>query len=318
MQDRLLRDPKVQRLVSLLGAPVLTGKEVRFNSPFVHQYRKNRGQPDTKHHLWVNPEKGVFVDNKTGVSGSVSYLFVLLGDHIGNVPELPTKPEPFDDLRRRLNQLGSNEPTDHRAALPDWYCPLTPGSMVYRYVMRRGVSMEDALWYRIGQGRDTYRDMVIIPSFDAAGSCEYWMARSIAGKRFKNPSSPRRYHVGFLAQAAAIGQGRILVCEGVFSAIVAGRNAVATYGKYVTEQQLTRMAQAGVREPVFIAESDAKDATIGAAERAYSYGMRPEIFFLPPGQDPADLGRGQFLALLSVGTNPVDKFTALRIRLAKS
>jgi hypothetical protein len=102
---RSFNHPHILALRDHLGNPMhAPGEEVRFNSPFRGHFR-NPGKADRKGHLYVNPEKGVFIDYKAGLSGSLSYLFYLLGDQMPAKDDVPPPIVSQDVLRERLSKV---------------------------------------------------------------------------------------------------------------------------------------------------------------------------------------------------------------------
>lgn len=287
-------NPNYYKLVSHLGHPLHGGgAEMRFNSPFKERFRKHPGKADSDHSMTVNFQRRKFMCHKSGVAGSLSYLFVLLGEILSDTP--PEVPE-WDRLKAKIKNLGKLQKEDFNAELPEWYGPIVRGGAVHRYLARRGVTDDDIDYYRLGQGEEEFASWVVIPSFDREGHCEYWVSRRIwngKGPKYRNPTTPRRYHVGFLYQAVK-NSTTVVMCEGVFSALAAGRDAVATYGKYVAETQLAKMRSAGVTGVVVALDGDAWKETVDTAERCYKMGFATWALPMPLEYDPADMGRAAF------------------------
>ena len=310
-----LRDPNIQTLAAFLGDPTPTSTgELRFKSPFQDKF-KNPFKEDRKKHLYVNPKKGKFFCFKSNMAGSLSYLFALLG---AELQEASVHVEAsLDVLRQRIASLGSPQEkfVIPKAELPEWYQPVHWGSEVHRYLRGRGVSDEDILWYNVGEGSGEMDGWVILPNFNRAGDCEYWVARNTRHKTYHNPSVDRRFHVLFLEKALEVSPGEVTVCEGVFSAMAAGRNAVAALGKFVTDDQIRRMWDAGVRRVNLALDGDAWPETIDTAERCIKIGLDVYIVPLPEALDPGDLGRETFEALRKVGLIHADLLELQRLRI---
>jgi hypothetical protein len=311
-----LHDPRIILLTESLGKPSVGEEEVRFNSPFQDRFR-DPTKPDKAKHLYVNLKKGKFFDYKTSMCGSISYLYFQLG--IAS----DSSPVPVQDLaylRERLNGLDKVKTFVLPIAdLPDWYNPVHQGSVVHMYLKSRGISDEDIGVYRIGEGILDGDHKVILPSFGPAGECQYWVARSADPKnkvRYKNPTVHRRYHVGFLYVATKYSPESIVLCEGVFSSITAGRDSVATYGKFVTNDQLHRIRQAGVKDLKISLDGDAYQEALDTAQRALRMGFTVSVVELPVDKDPADLGREQFRVLLKSAV-PVTTLSLLKMRLKR-
>lgn len=314
MSNDLHRDPNILALSSVLGEPTFSpsSDEVRFSSPFRDKF-KDPSKPDRKKHLYVNPIKGKFTCYKSSVAGSLSYLFQLLGL---SMSEAPPVNEDLATLRKRLSALDDGTkfviPT---ASLPDWYTPVIAGSEVHRYLHSRQVSDEDIVYYHIGEGSGEWDGWLCVPNLNRSGVCEYWVARSVRHKNYQNPESGRRHHVLFLDAAVAVSPKEIIICEGVFSAIAAGRDAVATLGKLVTDAQLRRIADAGVLCVNLALDGDAWVETLDTAERCLRIGLETNVIPLPKDQDPDDIGRTCFQALKVAATIPMSFERLSKLRL---
>lgn len=313
-----LNDPHIQALTQHLGRPIPGGsEEVRFCSPFRKEGSNRR---DTKYHLYVNPQKGKYFCFRSNEYGSLSYLFKLLGEEYTDKVKVTP---PMEGLKERASSLGGlSEFEQPRTGLPEEYQTIVSGSVAHNYLVERGVSQEDIEYYRLGEGRAAtdLTDWVIIPSFDQHNRCDYWVARrtnSDWGPKYTNPPSSRRYHVPFLHTSLSNSQdGSVILCEGVFSALVAGRDAVASLGKFVSKNQIAYMRKAGVRKVKLALDGDAWKESIDTAGRCLRMGLQASLVRLPADQDPADLGRSQFRALLG-NEIEVTEVTLMRLRLGR-
>lgn len=309
-----LSDPRVAALSEVLGDPIATSSgELSFASPFSSRFR-NPDSRDTKRHLYVNVSKGVFCDFKAGLSGTIQYLAFLLGADF----DKPLRPrlDPLDELKAKILQLGTAAefvlPT---ADLPEWFQPVVPGSEVQRYLMERGLTRDDINYYGIGEGTGDHTAWVVLPSFNRTGRCEYWVSRNIRKKAYRNPQVDRKYHVCFLEKALEYSPGEVIVCEGIFSAIAAGRNAVATLGKLVTDSQLSTMYKAGVRRVILALDGDAWKETLDTAERCLKIGLETRVVALPFDKDPDDLGKEQFRWYVDNCSRSVDPLNLVKLRM---
>lgn len=298
----------LRQLSKVLGGYRTSGSsEYTFCSPFAR---------DRKYKLYVNPARGKFIDYKSGKAGSLTYLCTLLGIQPEGLDGPPTAVS-LDELRRRLEDLGKPKEIP-LAELPEWYTPVVPGSRVHEYLLGRGVSDADIEYYRIGQGMGNFTGWLIIPSFNENSQCEYWVSRRCRtpkfGPKYRNPPTGRTFHVGFLHNAARHSK-TIILTEGVFSAIIAGRDAVASFGKFVTDIQLARIKSAGVEGVMVALDGDARKESIDTAERCYKMGFATWILFLPVEQDPADMGREAFRSYMVANAVPINNgLTFLRLR----
>lgn len=83
---------------------------------------------------------------------------------------------------------------------------------------------------------------------------------------------------------------RIIVTEGIFDALHVGEDAVATFGKSLSETQRKLLLTAGVEEIVFFWDRDAHADMRAAAERIYTV-VDTKIVFSEEDKDPGDMLR---------------------------
>jgi DNA primase len=107
----------------------------------------------------------------------------------------------------------------------------------------------------------------------------------------------RGSQVGFLHRAIRASPSSLVLCEGPFSALGAGPDAVATFGKYVTSEQVSRIRNAGVSQVILSVERDAVQDAILAAKECLSLCLRVFLLFLPRGKDPDDLPHEYYVSL---------------------
>ncbi len=305
-------------LVRVLGGPRASGDgELQFRSPFVD---------DTKGKLYVNPRRGVFIDFKSGVSGSLSYLFRSLGlldperASAGGGLSLPPSTARLEDLRGRFQGIDTCPTVDTvGVALPDWYRPVQYDSAVHRYLRGRGISDEDIVRLRVGESDlGSHFGRVIVPSYGFHGEVEYWVARDVfntSRMKYFNPRADRRTHLGALASALSVSPTWVVLTEGVFSALAAGPDAVYSYGKHVTEAQIDQLVRHGVHGVDIALDGDAQREAVKTAERILARGLRCKLIWLPKDKDPADLGRARFLELRQQAQEVKDRTGVLQARL---
>lgn len=184
-------------------------------------------------------------------------------------------------------------------ALPVDYKPLTKGYFAYEYLMSRGLTQEDIDYYQIGVGAGR----VIFPDYDKDGKLEYWVGRAYDG------SNPKYYNcevddavsrvslIYNLGRFLRTGSRSLTVCEGPISAIAAGKDAVATYGKGFSPEQVARLNALDLGKVYVAFDPDAKKRAIKLAENLWREGVEIFLVPIPACEDPASLGRSAFQLL---------------------
>jgi DNA primase len=157
---------------------------------------------------------------------------------------------------------------------------------------------------RANRLQDHFRSRLMFPIFDTRGDPVAFGGRSLGpdGPKYKNSPESAIYQKSRIlyglnwAKADVVAKGEVVVCEGYtdviafFSAGVA--RAVATCGTALGEDHLRILRNFA---STVVMAYDADDAGQNAAERVYQweshFEMRLAVADLPPGQDPADVGR---------------------------
>ena len=105
------------------------------------------------------------------------------------------------------------------------------GFAARNYLRKRGVSKQDIVWWKMGYcSGGEYEGRIVIPSFDDEGDLNYFVSRSYEKKaypKYKNPSASKNIIFNDLF---VDWSSDIVLVEGVFDALVAGRNAVPVLG----------------------------------------------------------------------------------------
>jgi hypothetical protein len=291
----------VDTLDSILGRHVGTsGDEHVYLCCFCLQ---RKGTPDEQGHLYINTTKpyedqiGVFHCFRCGSSGPVSAI-------TGSTePALPGMAQFRQELARRL---GLSREAPKEPDLPDYpldYSPLivvdgadrcqATNLAAYRYCQSRLIGLEDIAYYKIGVGTlgrteippdQSYlyagNGRLVFPDYDEEGNIQYWCARTFVGHRnkYKNcrvPSKDKIYN--YWRMMNANDHSRLIITEGVISAIAAGHDAVATYGKLITRSKLQLLLASDFREYIVALDGDTHRRVVRKRER---YSVESETYQL--------------------------------------
>lgn len=276
------------------------GEQVFF-CPFCES---RRGTPDTTGHLYVNEKRGKFICHRCETRGTLAYLQKLLGFEEVALQE--------DAWRMKL-QAALDPPPKPPAPvreLPRDFCRMPAGSEAYRYLMARGLAPEDLDYFQVGIGTANLRDVpeeerrhyagrnrVVFPDFDREGKLCYWVARTYQDPphkaKYKNAPWSAADEVFHLARVPG---PYVVIGEGPLDAMVAsrwtGRNAVCTYGKGVSPDQIIRLAEELPQVQVYYVALDPDAPREGAhlASRLSARYKQVRLVSMPEGQDPASLG----------------------------
>lgn len=157
-------------------------------------------------------------------------------------------------------------------------------SIVKRYLLKRGFDEQYWAAYYLGVSKE-YAWRVIIPIEGA-----FWQARAVFPfllPKYVSPSSESR-RVLFNAGALHISE-EVVVCEGAFSAMSVGNNAIALVGKTLTSEKVSRLIKSTVDRFSIALDSDASSVAMELAGKLYRGGKEVEVWKYTEG-DPADGG----------------------------
>jgi DNA primase len=274
----------IQNLESVLGKSRRSTKDnLAFTCPFCHHHKpKLEVDIISQHwHCWVC--------NASGRKISILYRKLNVArEKISQIIRL------LDDIEYKPSKTTTDTPV---VQLPAEYRPLwviDKGSPDYRnailYLKKRGIGIYDILRYRIGFcDSGEYSGKIIIPSFDANGSLNYFVARAFYESdnyKHKNPKVSKDI-IGF--ELHINWDLPIVLVEGAFDAIAVKRNAIPLFGKTISNTLKKRIVERKVKTIYICLDADAKKQALEAAEYFMANGI--DVYFVDLiGKDPSDLG----------------------------
>ena len=229
------------------------------------------------------------------------------------IPNLFKKVEAYDKIEeaKRLIPQGSfvEEVVVHNdLTLPKEYTPFIgkPNTLMARhalaYLQRRGVTREDMIKYHMGYCEDgEYKNMIIIPSYDADGNLNYFTARSFEKepyRKYKNPSVSRDI-IPF--EMFINWNSPLVLCEGPFDAIAIKRNAIPLLGKNIQSNLMKKIVSSKVEKIYIALDSDAMKSSLNFCERFMNEGKEVHLLEMND-KDPSELGFKRFTELIQKST----------------
>lgn len=306
-------------LVARLGEPVQTGGlEVRFHCPCDECVQARRGgKGDAK--LYVNFGKGVYYCMRSNEGGPIKKLYASVGlDFVATGAAIPSNLRdaigfldgPRDEVASgKVQETGGIEVPE---TTQDWGFSDAWGWLTKRLSTVPEEELQELITRKvIRRGVGRYWDRIFFVDMYQE-KARYWTARTYMdgfNPKYLNPYNvPRRGVMGNLDVVEEEYQDEVIICEGAISAIVAGKNAVWTYGRCVTKEQIDLLDALNCSRFVLVSEPD-PDAKQNTLELARSLAkIRRECFIvdMPTEEingkivlhDPASLGRPRFRQLV--------------------
>ena len=262
--------------------------EVTFNCPFC---LKKRGKADNDHKLYVNTQSLKFHCFKCGSSGRLKRL--VTNEKLSGV---------YEKLLKMGNpDLNVDEAEDTNDNM--FYFPVTqilPGTVAYDYCLKRGITSDLIKYYDIRLGINELAGRIVIPN-NVYGMCwtDMYSARTIIDQipKYKNPTGAKKNTLVFNLKSIEPNQDKVIIVEGVITAICGGKDCVATYGCHPSDDQLDQIID---RKPKSIyCCLDGDEAGQSGMKELLAYLSKHytgNLYFvkMPADQDACDMGYEKF------------------------
>lgn len=210
--------------------------EITYNCPFC---LKKRGKADNDHKLYVNTVSLKFHCFKCGSSGKLKTVKVDTDSAFGVYEDLLKLKFGTDVLSESLDDEDENM----------FYFPVTsilPGTVAYDYCMKRGITEDLISYYDIRLGVDDLMGRIVIPN-NVYGNCwtDMYSARTVIDQipKYKNPTGANKNNVVFNLRHIKENQDKVIIVEGVITAICGGKDCVAVYGCHPTKEQIDQIIE---------------------------------------------------------------------------
>jgi len=173
------------------------------------------------------------------------------------------------------------------------------GRHALAYLKSRNITEEDILKYNIGYCESgPYRNMVVIPSYDADGRLNYFTGRSFekeAKVKYKNPTISRDIIPFELFINWDIP---FILCEGPFDAIAIKRNVIPLLGKNIQTKLMKKIVMSSVDKIYIALDRDAQKQALSFCEQLMNEGK--EVYLVDmQDKDPSEMGFKNFINLIS-------------------
>ena len=193
-----------------------------------------------------------------------------------------------------------NEKTEYNVSLPQCYKPLWKKSEdpLYKnaihYLKQRNIGSIDILRYSMGYcSSNGYSNRIIIPSYDADGKLNYFIARDMfPNSKFKYKNPPMSKDTVCFEMFINWNEP-IVLCEGVFDAIAIRNNVIPLLGKFPSKTLVTRLVEKKVKTIYVALDEDAKKDAIKLSKFLMDYGIKTYLLEMKD-KDPSELGFTEF------------------------
>lgn len=265
------------------GRMASNGRYLTFNCP--RCVERGEPRPDRKYRLHV------CIENQSGKFGTFHCF------RCGYAGRAKKGGIEFDGavLRNRREAIAANKVVPQEAKLPADFIPIMKRMNAYDYLINRGLTDDDIEYYGIGiaMGR------IVFPDYNVDGDLVYWVSRAYDRSipKYLNCPVSRDRQIYNLGRWLNEKLDTLTICEGPISAICAGRDAVATYGKLISQPQVDILRSLPAKKVYIALDPDAKKEAIKLAKDLVNY--FDELYLVPMNgkEDPASLGREKFIEI---------------------
>jgi DNA primase len=294
-----------QPLIALANSVLGTGKQTARGNYAYHCPFCNHHKPK----LEIN-----FTENKKGENPWHCWVCDKRGKRLSQIfKQVSASPKAMEELRSLVKtETAEREAVTTEAVnLPKEFKTfknITSSNIIGRhalaYLKSRNITEEDILKYNIGYCESgPYKNMVIIPSYDADGRLNYFTGRSFekeAKIKYKNPSVSRDIIPFELFINWDIP---FILCEGPFDAIAIKRNVIPLLGKNIQSKLMKKIVMSSVDRIYIALDKDAQKQALNFCEQLMNEGK--EVYLVDmKDKDPSEMGFENFINLIT-DTTPI-------------
>ena len=305
-----------QLLVTLVNSVLGSGKSTARNNYAYHCPLCNHHKPK----LEVN-----LTENREGKNPWHCWACDARGTTLYNLfKQIKTSPDKFIELGSLVKTSKSIKETQvaSTVVLPNEYIALynvdnsdIMARHALAYLKRRHISKYDIIKYNIGYCKEgLYKNMIVIPTYDADGKLNYFTARSFEKEpyvKYRNPPASR----DVIPNEHLINWNiPIILCEGPFDAIAIKRNAIPLLGKNI-QNNLMKKIVTSVVDKIYIAlDRDAIKQALKFCDKLMAEGKEVYLVDLQD-KDPSEMGFENFTKLIQT-TVPLTYYDLMEHKLS--
>ena len=289
---------KTAVLKEILGGYNRTGHELLFSCPKCKHHKRKLSVNINKNvfKCWICDFKGTNINRLVRRYGDVTQK-AKWGELTGQV-EIGQ----FDEIIASLFP-DTEEDQPEVVKLPNEFLSLANkgrsllSTKARNYLNRRGITDEDILFWKIGYcPSGEYAGRIIIPSFNEDGDCNYFIGRTYQSdwRKYMNPQAAKSKIV--FNELYIDWDEDLVLTEGVFDAIVAGKNSVPILGSSLKEQSRLFKKIIENDTPVYVAlDPDAEEKASSLIQNLIKYGAEVYKIQVSPYNDVGEMPKKEFL-----------------------
>jgi DNA primase len=226
--------------------------EIRINSPF---------EDDNKFHMYVNPEKGVVHDFKSGYSGSfIAFVGEFL--EIGSRAALSYLIKNYSGRNEEFSMENYVEKV-HELEIPtglNWLRDSTTGVIArqaYHYLTKRNVPLNviDELGY-VFDSNSVFNKMIFIPFYEE-GKMVYFVCRDFTDKHYLRYNFPPLLNSKNFVYNIDKIEETVFIFEGIFDAfMLKDQVGTAMLSQHLGSEQAIKILDRAPKNIIFVPDND--------------------------------------------------------------
>lgn len=269
--------------------------QISFDCP-VCSAESNLVDGDGKGNLEINYHKGVFKCWSCHESNRMHGKLPKLVKRFGSAKDLRDylifKPDSDDFIVKEEKEITVTLPEDYQK-LSECTFKDFKYHLAMKYLRDRGITDEIIKEYEIGYiGNGLFFNRIIIPSYDAEGELNYYIARwfgdSYNKLKYINPKVPKQEII--FNEYKINWYSTIYLVEGVFDHIVVP-NSIPLLGKVISDKLLGMLQNKARAFVVIVLDDDAYDDAVTLYDKLNFGDLRNKIKIvkMPKGYDPSKI-----------------------------
>lgn len=190
----------------------------------------------------------------------------------------------------------------------------------WRYIDSRGLSSKDAWYFKFGISNEPrWKKRIIMPSFDAQGNLNYFVARAIDNKKPKYDNPDINKNPIVFNEINLDWTKQLILCEGPFDLVKCPENSTALLGSDLDERHEIFNKILMYNTPVALAlDGDMwNKKTPKIVKKLQEYDVNVVIVDVRPWGDPGNMSKIEFIKALNEAIIPTWNSTFLN-RLEKA
>lgn len=289
---------KINILKEIFGAHQKSNNEYLFSCPKCNHHKPK---------MSINVDKNMFKCWVCDYSGSNIYRLIrAYGNY--NQKKMWRKLDGIVDIHNFetiVNSLfeSTKKEQEQTLSLPDEFVSLANKSLPFsslparKYLKNRGISQEDIVYWKIGYcASGEFGNRVVVPSFNQDGRINYYISRSYVDDWHKYMNPPVKKTNIIFNHLYLDFQQDLIITEGVFDAIIAGKNSVPILGSTLKED--SKLFQEIVKNdtPIYLAlDTDAEKKAIKLISDLLKYDVELYKIDIKPYDDVNQMGYDEFI-----------------------